>query len=305
MHLKVKYAVVALPIVALLALVFQNCSSSSGGATNTNPNTAQNTCPANFVLVTGNATFGTTDFCISKYEAKQVNGLPESLPANTPWVSLTRDQAKAACTAKGSAYALVDNDHWMTIARDIEATTWNYGGDATIFEDGWSRGVTNNSGTTGLAAGADDNDSCYLATQSANGPAAVCDLSTYDVARRVAKLSNGSLMWDFAGNVSEWINDDLAAGIATKDWVLNIGTGAVKSKFGPAGVYQAGPANPTGNIYMQNFGYISANAAPPFVIMRGGGFSYGRYAGIYTAYFTPVTYQGADIGFRCMFQLAN
>ena len=295
---------IAVPLAILAIVGFQNCQSSSGSSgTGGGGNTAQSTCPSNYVEVAGNATFSTTNFCISKYEAKQVAGLPESLPENTPWVNLTRDQAKAACAAKGAKYSLVDNNHWMTIARDIEATTWNYGGDAANQEDGWSRGVTNNNGTTGVPASADDNDSCYLATQSAGGPLAVCDLNTYDTARRVHKLSNGSLMWDFAGNVSEWISDDFTTNYGVKSWVLNIPAGPFKDMFGPGGTYPAGPANPTGNIFMSNFGYINSQLAPPYAVMRGGGFSYGRYAGIYTAYFTTVPYSNADVGFRCMYQI--
>jgi hypothetical protein len=260
-------------------------------------------CPTNYVLVPGNTSFGTIPFCIAKYEAKNVSGLPESQAAALPWASVTRDQAKAACASKGSQYSLVDNAHWMTVARNIESVSWNWGGDASLSENGMSRGITNNNGTVPFTASSDDNNSCYQATQSSGGAASICDLNTYDVARRVQKLDNGSLIWDFAGNVSEWISDDFTANYGVTDWVLNVPNGIAKDLLGPSGTYPAGPAHPTGNIFMNNFGYLSSNVAAGAVVARGGGWNYGRYAGIYTAYFAPATTAGTDNGFRCMFSL--
>jgi formylglycine-generating enzyme required for sulfatase activity len=260
-------------------------------------------CPTNYVLVPGNTTLGTQDFCIAKFEAKNVAGAVASVAAGTPWNSITRDNAKAACTALGANYSLPDNAHWMTIARNIESVAWNWGGDISLQEYGISRGITNNNSTTGgYAASTDDNNSCYLATVSSGGAAAICDLNTYDVARRVQKLSNGDLIWDFAGNVAEWIADDFTQNFGLNAWVLNVPTGSIKDTFGPSGTYPAGPPNPTGNIYMYNFGYLGSNVAAPAVVSRGGGWDYGRYAGIYTAFFVAPTTAGVSNGFRCMYQ---
>ena len=123
-------------------------------------------------------------------------------------------------------------------------------------------------------------------------------MNTYDVARQVHKLSNDELIWDFVGNLSEWISDDDTTNYNVKSWVLNITDSALKARFGPAGTYPAGPTSPTGNIYMYNFGYVSALMAPPYEIMRGGGWNYDRYAGLFTAYMVPPSHTGADIGFR-------
>jgi hypothetical protein len=303
-----KSVVAVSAFAAVLIFVGQGCQSSSGGgggndAAVNNPEAAsQIGCPPNYVIVPASSTLGVPQFCVAKYEAKLVAGVPESRAADVPWTNLTRDQAKAACAAKGSGYALLDNAHWMSIARNIESVTWNFGGDPALQEYGPSRGISNNTGTTSFPASEDDNDACYLAMQSSSGPAAVCSLTVYDVARRVHKLSNDSLIWDFAGNASEWIADDLTASYATKSWILNLTDPALKSLFGPAGTYTPGPTNPTGNIYMSNFGYLNSDILPPYVIFRGGGFSYGRYAGIYTAYFAPPTRAAADTGFRCWYQ---
>jgi hypothetical protein len=231
---------------------------------------------------------------------KNVNGSPESQAADLPWSGVTRDQAAAACASKGARYSLPDNNHWMTVARNIESVSWNWGGDLSLQEYGPSRGVSNNTGTTGIEASTDDGDACHGAIESDHS-AAVCDLTKYDVARRVHKLSNEEYVWDFVGNVSEWIADDYATNYNVKSWILNITDAAIKAQFGPSGVYPAGPANPTGNIYMYNLGYLNSQMAPPYYVMRGGGWNYGRYAGLFTAYMVPTAHIGADIGFRCMF----
>ena len=293
------------PLLFVLGFAFQNCSQTNNSGTkiiHDGNNSLQGTCPANFVEVPGDANLHVNNFCVAKYEAKNVSGFPESKADDVPWTTLTRDQAVAACASKGTGYALLDNAHWMALARNIESVDWNFGGDAGLSEYGISRGLTNNINTSGYPASNDDNDSCYLALQSSSGPPASCDLAHYDVARRVHRLSNGEKIWDLAGNVSEWISDDFTQNYGSADWIINIPAGTIKNLFGPYVNYPAGPAHPTGNIYMYNMGYLSGNVAPPYVVFRGGGWDYGRYSGIYTAYFVPTTHASADVGFRCYYQ---
>lgn len=60
-----------------------------------------------WVEVPGDSEYGTSDFCIMKYEAKYVSGRPESEAADTPWVSasirpMRRLNAKALAQAMTS-----------------------------------------------------------------------------------------------------------------------------------------------------------------------------------------------------------
>ena len=293
-----------LPLLAALAIAGFGCNGTGGIPTAGRTTTPLTSCPVNYVLVPGNAVLGTSDFCIAKYDAKNVGGLPASVAADAPWSSVTRDQAKAACAALGENFALPDNAHWMTIARNIESVAWNWGGDLSLHQYGPSRGITNNpsSATAGFPASTDDNEACYLSNTPSGGPVATCDLTHYDVARRVHQLSNGDYLWDFSGNVSEWISDDFTTNYGVNAWTLNLVPGVVKNLFGPAGIYPAGSVAPTGNIYMYNFGYTNTSRAAPAVVARGGAWDYGRYAGIYTTYFSPSTTAGTRNGFRCMFQ---
>jgi hypothetical protein len=45
-------------------------------------------CPTGFIEVPGNSKFGTSDFCVMKYEAKNVGGIPTSQAAGLPWTSI-------------------------------------------------------------------------------------------------------------------------------------------------------------------------------------------------------------------------
>ena len=50
------------------------------------------TCPLNFILVPGSSTYNTNDFCVMKYEAKQVGSTttPISQASGLPWVNIPK-----------------------------------------------------------------------------------------------------------------------------------------------------------------------------------------------------------------------
>lgn len=113
-------------------------------------------CPNNYVLVPGDATLGTSDFCVMTFEAKAWADLNEngevdenevdengcggsctvgnwaSIPTykpvsqadQKPWRNISQEQAKLACNALNvpgrTNFALISNPEWMTIARNIE-----------------------------------------------------------------------------------------------------------------------------------------------------------------------------------------
>ena len=91
-----------------------------------------------WVLVPGDATYGTKDFCVMKYEAKCSNtwgdlctiasDSPISQAANTPWTEIDQRDAKTECASLGKGYHLITNDEWMTIAANIAAQASNWSG---------------------------------------------------------------------------------------------------------------------------------------------------------------------------------
>jgi hypothetical protein len=288
-------------VFGLIGVSLFGCQKMKPGASDTTSVGATSICPTNYILVPGDSQFSTANFCIAKYEAKDVSGLPESAAPGVPWTNLTRDQAITACASKGSKYSLVDNAHYMTVARNVEGVVWNWGNIGTLY--GVSHGLTLNSAAAGpLAASADDNVSCYLAMEDTMGTLANCDLSTFDSSRRVQKLSNGNYIWDLSGNAAEWMSDNTTGNYGLNSWVLNIVDPTIKALFGPGGSYPVGPGAPPASNNMYNFGYFSSNLAGPTAMARGGGYNYGRYAGIYTAYFSASPGTAAvDVGFRCMY----
>ncbi|MBS1983243.1 MAG: hypothetical protein JST16_03645, partial [Bdellovibrionales bacterium] len=77
-------------------------------------------CPTGYIAVPGDTAFGTTDFCVMKYEAKSGAKGVESRAAGDPLrYTISQDTARSACRNLGPAYALINNAEWNTIAANI------------------------------------------------------------------------------------------------------------------------------------------------------------------------------------------
>jgi len=169
------------------------------------PGGGMSPCPQGYVLVSNNPNINTDDeyytrmqkqaFCVMKYEAKNVNGVATSQASGTPWVSITQTAAISACQSAGSH--LITNDEWMAIARNAEQVASNWSG-GSVGNGYMYSGHNDNSPANLLAASTNDNDGYYgTGNSSSNGPSQ----------RRTFTLSNGSVIWDLAGNVWEWTNN--------------------------------------------------------------------------------------------------
>lgn len=151
-----------------------------------------------WVLVPGDPDYGTNDFCVMKYEAKNSSDGPKSEAAGTPWVNISQQSAIKECALLGEAYHLITNNEWMTIATNVAAVASNWSnksvGDAQL-----KRGHSDNSPSQPCAASSDDSlnvvESDCTAQASANDDF---------IEQRTHTLSNGEVIWDFAGNVWEW-----------------------------------------------------------------------------------------------------
>lgn len=153
-------------------------------------------CPDNFAFVYGNSALGTSDFCVMKYEAKNVGGVAVSQAAGTPWVNISQTTAITTAQAACGGCRLLTDAEWVTIAADVLSVKYNWSGGAVgsgiIYQ-----GHVNNNPASALAASTDDTDNL-------NGITGGTGTVSGNNNSRVLYLSSGDAIWDFPGNVREW-----------------------------------------------------------------------------------------------------
>lgn len=179
-------------------------------------------CPAGYIVVPGSKTYGTSSFCMMKYEAKikgndtgiveyNSNFIPDSRISGIPWVTIdqvaARNESKTACTG----CHLISEAEWMTVAQNLLGVSSN-----------WSSGVVGTgyvyfghsdaNPQNGLAA-SNDNDG-YAGTQDFAGDSGIAPPGDVegDTQKRTLTLSNGEVVWDLAGNVNEWTDATISTG---------------------------------------------------------------------------------------------
>jgi len=170
-------------------------------------------CQAGFIAVPGSSIYGTNDFCVMKYEAKNAGGnIPTSIATGNPWVSISQTNAityspnVVGCTG----CHLISEAEWMTIARDVMLVPSNWSGGAVgsgyIFS-----GHNDNDPTNILAADASDLNG-YAGTNDSSGDLGVTGTMVGDTQRRTLTLTSGEVIWDFSGNVAEWTSNQVSGG---------------------------------------------------------------------------------------------
>ncbi len=185
--------------IFIFLVIFSSCS-----ATNDDENISNNTqsCPHNFIEVPANIDLNISTFCVMKFEARNNNGQAISTNSGLPWVSINSSDAITACESISEdgflgKFFLISNPERLTIARNLEGVAQN-----------WSSQIV---GTGEMARGHSDRI-----------PARVLEITNindfYDGTgnsstdgreqKRTQILSNGEIIWDFAGNVWEWIDWD-------------------------------------------------------------------------------------------------
>lgn len=250
------------------------------------------TCPQGYISVPGNRLYGTENFCVMKYEAKDDgSGNAISQIAGTPWVSISQGDAITECENSVGG-SILTNEQWMTIARNIEGQAENWtGGD--VGAGGLWRGNTDSDPGAFLAASTDDDP--YFGTNDTDP----------SIERRTHVLSNGEVIWDFAGNTWEWIDIEIP--------VTNQPTGATPGAgwrgFGDLTTYgqfsydEFAPSNNSWTT-IQNIGNVFSDGDPGDTslrgLIRGGRWVNSANGGIYAASFSPETTSGyPNTTFRC------
>jgi len=272
-------------------------------------------CPTGFIPVPGDATYGTSNFCVMQYEAKydctgdedgdsaatcsavadsgagldwrdvtQNSSYVVSTANGAPIVHITHTQALSACPSDSH---LITNDEWMTIARNAEqvAGNWTNGsvGSGCLFR-GNSRDTT-----CGYDAGTD--------------PESGTDRNV----RAKFTLSNGEEIWDVSGNVWEHMRRDEADTLT--DSLPNDGgaSGWRWIEF-PAitsyGELSYDIIRPSVSSWNANYGvgrlYTNSAVQSQRVFIRGGDWRRGAHAGAFSLTLTwDVSDQNYDVGFRC------
>lgn len=265
-------------------------------------------CPTGYVPVPGNPKFGTSDFCVMKYEAKNDGGgNAVSTATGSPYVSISQLTAQDKSRAAGGH--LLTEAEWMTIATDalwVNANWCNADGSACNNAPGTAgkilaSGHNDNAPAAALVASSNDAEACFgTVTAGVND---VC--GTVGSQKRTLTLSNGSVIWDIPGDVWEWTDawiigneqpNDAVDGFAWHEF-----TAITKWK-------DLGYANPTNRGWnsTQRLGQIYSDGTSTnnsqYGFVRGGTWGDGSYAG---AFALVLTYAPADTGTVVGFRVAR
>ena len=275
-------------------------SSGTGGGAAENPNSG---CPTGYILVPGDTFYGTTNFCVMKYEAKFGSKGAESRAAGLPARgTVSQTVAQASCRNLGPGYALINNSEWMTIAANVANVTSNWSG-GSVGGGALNRGHSDNAPANALAAVTNDNDPC-------NGTGQACSSATWHDQRRTHVLSNNNVIWDLAGNVWEWVdynNYEDKPTPATAAWTEFTGvTGTTtmpKTMLVPSNATKTwwndswnGATNGIGQYYA---GSNSSGGA----LLRGACWHVGSNSGVFTAFlYDAPSNPNTVFGFRCVFR---
>lgn len=238
-----------------------------------------------------------------------------SQAAGNPYVSIAADDGVAAndndafekCANMSESgytgtFALISNPEWMTIARDLENVPSNWSG--TVVGTGHiPRGHTDNSPANALPV--TNPLDPYDGTGNNSGETEGLGWEQ----KRTHTLSNGSVIWDFSGNVLEWVDwsasDSVYSaaptgcvdGEASSGWnhfdevITGCSDGSDIDDVYPAGGYTMN----------QSFGaWYGGDGGAAY---RGGFWSYSTQAGAFTLLLnSPPSDSSIVLGFRCVYR---
>ncbi len=261
------------------------------------------TCPSGYLHVPRNTSVGTnSDFCVMKYEAKDNgSGVAVSQAAGNLFVSLTIGASQTKCNNIGAKYDLISNPEWMTVARNAESVSSNF--EAGVMARGWAASTSNGDTWTNTVVASSTGPNCKY-----NTAADSCASSGNHLYRRTLALSNGEEIWDFSGNVWEWVDwSHTTAGLqlgpttCSASWVEFPAVVSDACYTGGALLSnQVFPATSNGSS-VEGFGRFLGGSGG--TALRGGSWSSGFRAGAFTLHLTSSTADTfTTVGFRCVYR---
>lgn len=244
-------------------------------------------CPTGFIQVPGNAALGTGEFCVAKYEMKNDGaGNPVSQASGTPYVDVTATQAYNLCSSmsevgfEGGSFALISNPHWMTIARNAESVAANWSG-GRVGSGCMNRGNVGINGTCAYNAPSDP----VFGTQR-------------DVRSKLF-LSNDEEIWDFSGNVNEWVDwNPNVSGFTLGPTTCKAGWQEFSASCTSLDDNDFKPAGP----YTSNHGVGAWSGDSGGAARRGSDWGGQNYAGAFSLQLSADAINSYSyVGFRCIF----
>ena len=275
------------------------------GTAGASPDCSSITGSGTWILVPGDQDYGTNDFCVMKYEAKNNSNVPTSTASGSPWTSISQQDAKTECASLGKGYHLITNDEWMTIATNAASQNSNWSG-GTVGSGTLYRGHSDNSPTVACPAGSID-DNAYVEDDAGTDCTAYASGTENDEAtqRRTHTLSNGQVIWDLSGNVWEWTSyfndDEKPTPLDSTDEFSNL-TGTTTMPL-----TDLIPNNAVKSFWDDDWNsteaigrYTPGSDASGGALRRGGRWGSTSSAGIFTVNMSdsPTTVR-ANLGFRC------
>ena len=265
-----------------------------------NPNL---TCPTGYIQVPGDYRLNTTDFCVMKYEAKNVSGTPRSQASGFPWVSISQPGAISTIQSTlGSNYSLITENQWMTIVANVLSvdSNWSTGAKGTGYI---YNGHVNNNPASALEASINDSDGLYGIT---GGTGTTSGHNN----RRTLTLTNGQVIWDLVGNVAEWTtgiipnNHPAVSGQTAGQWnQWNNSTLTLNNLPETSSPRSLTATLPSINNWTSSQGigqlYSDVTTTANRAFLRGGTWGNGSYAGVMCLALNNLpTNAGPAVGFR-------
>jgi hypothetical protein len=260
-----------------------------------------------WIAVPGDATYGTNDFCVQKFEAKDVGGVPMSQAALSPWAVISQNASISACRALGTSYDLISNAEWLTIGANVAQVASNWSS-ATVGVGTINLGHSDNNPASPCAASSDDTLAWVQTDCTPKG-------SSGDVwsQKRTHTLSTGAIIWDLAGNVWDWtsyvIPNNSAKPYLSTDggpqsaWLeFNV----LDSNFTSMARGQLTPTNAQKSFWNDSWAsstygmgrYYAGASGSGGKLIRGGSYWQTSISGLFAAYMDGGP--SNDIGFRCV-----